>query len=810
LAVDDLHWGDPDSVELLSLVCRRLDGLAVAVVATARPWPSMALDQARLLVHDHLAALEHLAPLSAAASAALLEQHLGPGLDPSFVQSATRACAGNPLLLGEVAQARRRGEDLLAGPARTLAERIFLPRFAGVGAPALNWARAASVLGSRFRPDLVARLSGQLVQEAAEAMGALLAAGLVRGLPDGNAEFVHALFRQAVYDDLAPPLRQYLHARAFTALLDEGAPPAEAAPHARQAQLKGDARAVAALGAAGRQALAAGAVATAAQHLEAALSLAGATAGPGLHLELAGACLLAGKLVIADQVLCELLSQEGLAGAERVNALRLHAQVLLASARYPEARLCSKEASELALSRDPGLAAEVLLDDVFLSSWLEGPRQTWHRARRALGLLEGSASAEPARRLAAYAEGYLGYLGGDPGHLDDLASAAQAERQHLGSSWAWDVVFGYANVAKLSERFDDVQLMVGSLMAEAKRHGAELSHRALAINHADALWRLGRLQDARELLDETAELATLVPGLAPFAWVGLAQLCAEQGAQADSAMWAGRVRTALAGTTESLYLQLWLCMLDCRNLLQAGRGPDAVQAAERAAEIAERAGLVEPCIVPWHGAAIEAYVTVGRLEQAAALAANLQEICRPLPCHAPRAVAAWGQATIAWHCGDLESAEAGFQEALAHNAAVPMPLAEAETLVAYGRFLRHSGQPGRARQLLHRALVVLEPTGAGRLQEIIQHELAGAGGRRRRSPPPNELTAKEEQVAELAAQGLTDAQIAQALFLSVKTVGHHLSRAYAKLGVSSRRELMLSGLARGRSSPSSPPGLASP
>ena len=162
-----------------------------------------------------------------------------------------------------------------------------------------------------------------------------------------------------------------------------------------------------------------------------------------------------------------------------------------------------------------------------------------------------------------------------------------------------------------------------------------------------------------------------------------------------------------------------------------------------------------------------------------------------MPCHAPRAVAAWGAAIVAWRRGDVGRPRAGFEQALAHNAKVAMPLAQAETLVAYGRFLRQTGRPSVARQTLHRALQVLEPTGAGRLQGIAQEELAGAGGRRRRAQTAGQLTAKEDQVARLAVQGLTNAQIAQAVFLSTKTVDHHLSRAYAKLGVGSRRELML-------------------
>ncbi|MDA8302511.1 MAG: LuxR C-terminal-related transcriptional regulator [Actinomycetota bacterium] len=135
------------------------------------------------------------------------------------------------------------------------------------------------------------------------------------------------------------------------------------------------------------------------------------------------------------------------------------------------------------------------------------------------------------------------------------------------------------------------------------------------------------------------------------------------------------------------------------------------------------------------------------------------------------------------------------EAAEAHLAAgrplVPMPLAEAETLLAHGRFLRCSRQPGRARGILHRAMVVLEPTGAGRLQALLRGELAAAGGRSRRLRPAGELTEKESEVAQLAAQGLTNAQIARLLFLSAKTVDNHLSRVYAKLGISSRRELML-------------------
>ncbi len=445
-------------MELLSLLCRRLDGLPIAIVATTRPWPSVALDQARSLAHDRLAVLERLRPLSDAASEALLGHGLGAELPSSFVETACQACAGNPLLLSELADARLRGEDLLNGPVNTLAERVFLPRFAGVGAPGLRWARAAIVLGSRFRPDAVRRLSGQSAEESSEAAEALCAAGLVRGVSGGTAEFVHPLFRQALYDDMALPTRQGLHASALMALLEEGAAPVEAAPHALGAQLKGDPKAIAVLASAGRQSLAAGAAATAAEHFQAALALAGAHAEPGLQIEFARACLLAGKVDLALEGLGRLLSRDALSDGDRVAGIRLQGRALLASARYPEAKRRFEEASDLAARTDVDLAAAILLDGAFMAPLFEDPLDTTAAVRRAVGMVRASTTANEAlRRRALHAEVNLACVGGNVADLDAMARAARSDlelRNHV-SPWGWDLVFGYTSLAKISERFDD-------------------------------------------------------------------------------------------------------------------------------------------------------------------------------------------------------------------------------------------------------------------------------------------------------------------------------------------------------------------
>lgn len=134
-------------------------------------------------------------------------------------------------------------------------------------------------------------------------------------------------------------MRHDLHARALSALLEEGAPPAEAAPHALASEVKGDPRTVAVLVAAGRQALAAGASATAVEHLGAALRAAGGNAPPSLRLQLAEAHLLTGRVSAAEDVVRPLLDQEALSHVDGVAASRLQARLLMASARYPEAPL---------------------------------------------------------------------------------------------------------------------------------------------------------------------------------------------------------------------------------------------------------------------------------------------------------------------------------------------------------------------------------------------------------------------------------------------------------------------------------------
>lgn len=796
LLLDDLHWADPDSLSLLFMLWRRLGGLPVALVASMRPWPPTALDQARSLEADGLARLERLSPLSRRASERLLQAHLD-GAQPAQLETMAAACAGNPLLLKEAARAAQGGEDLTAlGGVGPEGSRLFLPRFAGVGGPALRWARSAAVLGNAIRPSVVAALSGQSDAECDGALEALCRGGLIRPAAKGTVEFVHPLFRQALYGDISEPLRQVMHARAFRLLCERNASASEIAPHALAGELLGDAAALEVLSRAGKEALAAGAFATAAEHLSGALQVAGSTRAVAIHQDLALAFLAMGRTARAESCIRAVLEREDLAQGELVSALRLHSQILVAAARYREAASTAQQASRVALASSPDLAAEILLDTAFVNWRFDGTRQARSRVAEAMGILEHAPATSPRLHLAGQAaEWFLSFIEGDPSGLEPLARAARSwlEDISLRRQWSapWNVVFAYGNVAKVAERFDDATHYLGAVMGLAEEHGDALTYQTLAVSLADTSWRMGRLAQARSLLERAAELGEVGPALAPFACIGMAHVTHEMGADEESEAWARRVEQLMSALGESPYLRLWLCLRNSRALLAQSRPAEAAAQARLAATTAKASGILEPCVVPWHLAAVEAHLAARDTEAAEKVLEDLEAISRPLGCMAPRAVAATGRGLLCWRKDQPDQAAGHFAAALQAAAAVPMPLVEAESLICYGRFLRSHGMLREAREALHKASECLAPTGAGRLQSLAAAELAVAGGRRSRPTARQALTAQEERVCALAAEGLTNSQIAARLYLSAKTVDHHLSAAYAKLGVASRRELML-------------------
>ena len=197
-----------------------------------------------------------------------------------------------------------------------------------------------------------------------------------------------------------------------------------------------------------------------------------------------------------------------------------------------------------------------------------------------------------------------------------------------------------------------------------------------------------------------------------------------------------------------------------------------------------RRGLNDPTQPVWADA-IETLIGLGELEQARAYLepyeANAQRLGSPL---ALAAGAARCRGLLAAAEGALPGASAALEASLAD--AAPFPFERGRTLLCLGAVRRQAQQKKAAREALEQALAIFEELGARLWAEKARAELRRISGRR---PPDEELTETERRVAELAAQGRTNKEIAAELFMGVSTVEAHLSRVYRKLGIRSRTEL---------------------
>jgi DNA-binding CsgD family transcriptional regulator len=789
ILLDDLHWADSDSLSLVSFLSHRLGALAVAVIATLRPWPRPALELARHLAQQGHAQLEQLMPLSPAAAAALLTDQLGADVPTDTSARAIAAAGGNPLFLEEVARSLREGARLaeLTEPGDGAA--LLLSRVAGPGSD-LRFAHAAAVYGIEFRPRLAGELAGMAEIAATESLHGLVETGLVRPGKAGWAQFTHPLFRQALYDDIAAPIRERMHAAGFKHLVAHGVEPAEAAEHAVKGHLVGDSQAVSVLQRAGRAALATGAVATAHQHLQSAMTLAGDSASPQLLTGLAETLLSTGEPGTAASVYHRILDDPKVTADSRSEMHRMLARALFVAGDAAAADTEFTAAAKLGLEQPDRRAAVEALLDHSTAWWIAGGiGRAVALAAKARDLAR---DLEPGlRRLAESNWALVTFISGSAEGIPTAAAAA-AEVEHdpltetVDLTWGWGTLGNYMFISEFSESYGESERVLEIARRAAEQLGAPMAIGLLESLRTNAMIRRGRLVDALASAERAMAMVDLVPSLAGYAWVANAGTLLELGRIDETAAWCDRIEKL----PQSLILRIWVQRMRAIVLSRRGHEQEASDLFLRAEAIADQAGLLEPCVVPWSRDAIAAHVACGRLDDASRVVAWLEARSSTLPCRWPVATALFGRALLAQHSGDSTAAEGLYRNALEVYTQVQQPLSEIRTLIFFGRFLRKEGRLRDARHYLVTAADVAQGAGAVALSQAALDELHAAGGRLRRHERPDELTAQERRVAELAASGLKPRQIAQHRSLSKRTVESHLAKIYQKLQVSSQIELI--------------------
>ena len=771
LAVDDAQWADEPSLRFLGYLARRLEALPVAVLVAIRTedaTPSV---------------LDELRPAPARIDPPPLDgegvQVLLGGVDERFARACHEATGGNPFLLDELVRALRADDVPFTADAAARIGTVTPPTVArtvagtlaraGTGPAAL--ARAASILGDGAALDVAAALAGLAMSDAGAAAAELVRAGL---LEDATVlRFRHPILVRAVRAGVAAPERAAAHAHAAELLRARGAGPERVALQLLHAPPTGDQSVVDELRAAAVGARERGAPATAAVLLRRAL------AEPPAHgrraavlIELGQAELSTGEGASAGRHL------EEAHGSAEDPVTRARALLLLSQAvpGEPQARRRLAERVEATLPeaerRDRDLALRL----------------------RAILVLAGRDEA-PAVPGDTPAEAvYLSHLvlarmapGARAADIADLALRAAGHPDALLEEGPYVLAFtGTVLGLRWSDRLDAAGRLVERAIATAQRRGSNAEF-AIAMTHRATLARrAGRLRDAEA--DARSALGALLDQRWSFARgvVPLVGTLLDQGRTDDA-------RAALAeavGDGDIAEAPPLTPLVLARMALRAARG-ETGSALRDWEDALRRAGRMRGVNAGWMEdleVAVGIYAALGQPDEAAASAAQAWELAEAWDTPGALGHARAAQARIA--ASDAERVEL-LREAVEHFARSPARYHEARARVNLGSALRRLGHRVQSRQPLREGYELAERCGAARLAETARAELRAGGIRLRRAAAigVEALTPSERRIADMAAGGLSNPEIAQELFLTVKTVEMHLTHAYRKLDIHGRTEI---------------------
>lgn len=755
VAVDDLQWLDAPSAAALSYVSRRLLDLPVVFLGAMRTnggfaeWPSLPVS-----------------PLSAGALHRLVKARAGLNLVRPALLRLHEAARGNPFLALELVRAVDPDDEPDGSgpwPATPDARELVEAHLLALPMAARNALLVVAAGGAPADPNDLA--------PAAE-RGLIAVDGLRR------ARFTHPLYASAVYHGAADDERRAVHAD----LAERSATPEERARHLGLAAAAPDARISDELAAAASLAAVRGAPEIAAALLERAAELAPAAAdGARRTLGAAELHLQAGATTRSGDLLAELVAR----APDDLRAAVLHrlALVRFREERFDEAvPLLYQAAAEPAVDAAVHAAIELDLSFISLSASLDHRPAVAHAHAAVKHAQRSGDNAVVAAALAVRA--LADFLVGNGVDEEQLARALELEDESapLRIEMRPTLVAGFlASYVGDVERARALLYPLRERMRELGQEG-ELPLLSMHLSWLECL--VGNTKEAQALCDEALELAELGRSMTTHAHAFAALIAAYRG---DGGRSRHHIATAMSSphAQQQCLVLIWCALAN--GLLEVPRENAAAAHASLAwlSEFYERQEVVEPVHLEFLPDEIESLVALGEQERAAALtdflAANAVRFGRPTALAAAYRCRALGSAAE----GDLGTAELELEAALREHDRAPLPLDLARTLIVLGGVQRRLRRKAKARVALERAIAICDEIDAQAWRQRAAEELARIGTSR----PTDELTPTEARVAELAATGLTNREIAAAAFMSQKTVEANLSRIYRKLGIRSRAQL---------------------
>ena len=777
-----MQWLDPASAGVIQIAFRRLRMEQVGLLATVRLAHDLAspVELDRSFPASRLVQLA-IGPLSMGAVHALLEERLALDLTRPELVRVQEATAGNPFFALELGRELvRTGTRPAPGQALRVPEslrELLGGRLARLPAETVDVLVQVAAL-ARPTVQLVAAVYGD-DERVVEALEAGVREGVAE-LDESRIRFTHPLLASICYEQAPVWKRRAVHRALASAVSDLE----ERSRHLALAAEGPDSVVASNLEAAAEQAAARGAPAAAGELSELAAEL--TPNDPELarqrRLRAAHFRRLAGDGEHAAAILEQLLA-EAPAGVERADVLFELVQTYRVDT--PKTiELCNEALAE-AFGDD--VRATRILGFRSLNRLLQTDvRGALSDARAALETAERTGDARADRR-GDRARGTRRDLDrrDQPGACSNEASSSRSVSGSSSSSRAARTLFLGRLLIRLGDP-DRARTALEWVEGAASARGDEMS-RVISLWYLSIVeWFAGRWQRALEHATTAREVGEQAQVAHTPMWVGRVQALVETDlglvdqarASAERGLAIARATANEAFVMHSLGV-LGRLELELGNTEAAGRYLRDLPAQFLAA------GWNDP-VQPIWADALETLIALGELELARSYLERYE-------LHAQRLGAPWPLAGARRCGGLLAAAEArqadaleAFDQALALLEAHPFPLERGRTLLCLGVVRRQAQQKKPAREALEQALAIFEELGARLWAEKARAELRRISGRR---PPDEELTETERRVAELAAHGRTNKEIAAELFMGVSTVEAHLSRVYRTLGIRSRTEL---------------------
>lgn len=804
LVLDDLHWADAGSVEMLShLLAHPPLGAVLLVVAfrpaqLARRLDSALADRLRL---DGARRLD-LAPLDRAEA----HQLLGPAVSVPLRDQFVEQSGGIPLFLQELA----RGAARPSAPARPSGMTPHVPdavrmvlksEITTLSVSAQALLHGAAVVGDPFEEDLAAIAADIGAGEALAAFDELLQAGIIGPTTTPRRlAFRHPIVRAAAYESGAVAWVVRAHARIADALAKRGEAASARAHHIERSAASGDAVAVAALTEAGDM-IASRAPATAAEWYRAACRLLPATAEAvpqriSLLIATATALGTSGSLEqgagalgeVLDLLPPELPARTAVvaycAGLEHLLGRHGQARARLLDAYHALADRDSREGVALAIELSAACGYESAADEG--RGWAERGLA----GSRALG-------DRPMEAAAAGLLSYFGYALGLPADPELSAAAglvAALDDTQLATRLDVPLYLAWAQVQH--ERFDDGIALCerAARVSRATGQGAYLAGTMTA--RAWGLMVTGRLAEAKSVIDGAIEAFRLSPNVFLAEVTGFAAMVASWTGDNEAAVRFGEEGVELARLQEPGVLPAVAGFSMAVALVEIGQFERAKAVVFETCGGPELTRMVRAGKVVAYEALTRADLALGRPEAAQHWASEAAAATHGGALPVESAYAARAGALVLAAGGDHGAAVEVALGAAERADAAGSPVEAARCRIIAGRSLARAGDRDRAVALLEQAEERLTLSGAFCFRDHAEKELRRLGRRvTRRSGPLGRdeglraLTERELELAALVARGRTNRQIAASAYLSEKTVERHLSHIYGKLGISSRAGL---------------------